>query len=125
MNPHGNKLIPAAGPIRIVERLEDEPGFEFRRAWIADNDGRPEARADLGGVECVIETKEAILEAGGATCLPLDPEWEANWPLWVRISVDGEEKLLKGATADPRVVAAARQFAARQAAGRAEIGSEL
>jgi hypothetical protein len=33
--------------------------------------------------------------------------------------------LLQCATADPRVVAAARQFAALQAAGRAEIGKEL
>jgi hypothetical protein len=109
----------------LVERLDEEPGFECRRAWIADNDGRPEARADIGGVECVIETKETILEAGVATCIPLDPEWESNWPLWVRVSVDGEEKLLQCATADPRVVAAARQFAALQAAGRAEIGKEL
>lgn len=110
--------------IRLTEWLE-EPGFELRRAWIADNDGRPEARADIGGIECVIETKETLLEAGVATCIPLDPQWSENWPLDVRVSVDGHEQMLTSATADPRVVAAARKFAELQATGRAEIGKEL
>jgi hypothetical protein len=110
--------------IKLTEWLE-EPGFEFRRAWIADNDGRPEPRADLGGNECVIETKESLLEAGVASCWPVEDRWDGKWPLEVVVEVDGISKRGPGATADPRVVAAARQFAALQAAGRAEIGKEL
>ena len=110
--------------IKLTEWLE-EPGCELRRAWIADNDGRPEARADIGGIECVIETKETLLEAGVASCWPVESDWAENWPLEVVVEVDEISMRIPGATADPRVVAAARQFAALQAAGRAEIGKEL
>lgn len=110
--------------IRLTE-WHTEPGFEFRRAWIADDDGQPAPVADLGGTHCWIETKETLLEAGVAVCLPVDEALAEDWPHAVRVTVDGDGRLLPGATADVRVVAAARAFAALQAAGRAEIGKEL
>ncbi len=110
--------------MRIVERLDLEEGFEFQKAYIRDLDGRPALFGSFGGVECDMETKESLLEAGVVCCQPVD--FDADWPLSVVLEgVDDQRYRINGATADPRAVAAARRFHELLISGEAKPGVEL
>jgi hypothetical protein len=93
--------------IKILERLDQEKGFEFERAFVRVHDNRTYAMGVFGGVECFIETKPSLLEAGIASCIPED-SW--SWPVSLRVSVNGQEQLLEECTADERAVAAAKKY---------------
>ncbi|MFO1461231.1 MAG: hypothetical protein U1G08_17745 [Verrucomicrobiota bacterium] len=111
-----------------ITRSDEEPGFEFQRAWIGGTSAYLEPHALLGGVDCLIETKPTMLEWGVAYCSPMD--WSPDWPLFVEIRKtlpDGtvNEVTLWDCTDRPQVVAAARRFLELQASGEARLGMAL
>lgn len=107
---------------------DDEPGFDFERAWVGGRPEQPEPLARVGGVVCRIETKPGPLVDGIALCEPV--EQFPDWPVWVTIERkhdDGsvDRQTLFGFTSRPQVVAAARRFQSLQAAGRVTPGAPL
>lgn len=102
--------------IKLLKRLEDD--FIIGRIWIDDDDGLPRPLADIGGVICDITTKQALLDAGIASCNPIDDDMpDSQWPMQclVMLTNDGDgtstERLLDAVSANPRLVAAAKKFA--------------
>ncbi len=109
--------------LRIIESVEDN--YTFERAWIAREDGALVPRALFGGVLVNIDTKPGPLADGLAWCEPIDGTPADAWPVHVRVERDGIEETLWTMTANPRIVAAARQFAGLMAAGPAREGAVL
>ncbi len=93
--------------IKILERLDQEKGFEFERAFVRVDDFGAHPVGVFGGVECLILTKPALLEAGIACCNPVNGN---EWPLSLRVEVDGQAQVLNEVTADEMAVKAARKF---------------
>ena len=114
--------------LELIERLEDQ--LEIGRIWIADENGQPAPRAIIGGVECDITTKPALLEAGLASCHPLDAELVFNWPMQARVrqhNSDGTvtEKIMECTSGAEQLVTAARHFNQLAASDTAHPGQEL
>jgi hypothetical protein len=110
--------------MKIVERLDQEEGLEFQKAYIRDLDGRPSLFGVFGGVECHMETKETLLDAGVVSCDPV--EFDSDWPLSIVLEGEGGQRYhLNGASADPRAVAAARRYQELVLNGEAKPGMEL
>lgn len=110
--------------MRVIESNND--GFEFERAFVGERDGAPVPIAVMGGVECSIETKPGPLLAGLAFCEPLNVKLAQDWPVFVRIQDEGGvERTIWKMTADPKVVAAARQFWDFVESGNVRIGALL
>jgi hypothetical protein len=110
--------------MKIVERLDQEAGFEFQKADIRDLDGLPILVGVFGGVECDVETKETLLDAGVVSCNPI--EFTPDWPLAIVLEdEDGQRHHLDEASVDPRAVAAARRFHELLLNGEAKPGMEL
>jgi len=113
--------------MKILERGDIEEGVEFERAWIAMDDGRPAPVAMVGGILCDIETKETLLNAGIAFCQPVDSKLASIWPLSLTIEVQPGAPPLHAnwATANERIVAAARRFHELAISGQATEGTPL
>jgi hypothetical protein len=111
---------------RLVEYLP-EAGFAFRSAFVLDQGGELVAAAWLGNVRAIITTKPSLLEIGVAACIPFEAEKFVDaWPFEVTIeNEDGDRELLQFATADLKVVAAARRFNELAVAGQLREGMDL
>lgn len=99
--------------IKLIKRLEDE--ITIGRMWIDDDDGLPSPRAEINGIVCDILTKQALLDAGIASCNPIDDTPDSQWPMQCLVLLtndDGttEERTLDAVSADPRLVVAAKKF---------------
>ncbi|MBL9174134.1 MAG: hypothetical protein JNL10_11410 [Verrucomicrobiales bacterium] len=107
---------------------DDEPGFEFERAWVGGREPHLEPLALVGGIACRIETKPGPLQDGIALCQPV--EGFPDWPVWVMIERSHEDgtvdrQTLFGFTSRPGVVAAARRFQALAESGDLRVGMTL
>lgn len=116
------------GDLKLIRYLGDD--LRFERAYIVAEDGLAAPRAVVGGVECNIETKPSLLEAGLCWCEPVDPEAALNWPMACLVEVsnaDGEkyEQRFDNVSPDPGLVAAAIQFSKLSLAGEARPGGAL
>lgn len=98
----------------------DTEPLEITRAWIGEDDGQPTPFAEIDGRVCFIETKETLLAAGIASCVPTTHTGD-DWPHAVQVLEEGSSdvRTIWNATTDPRVVQAARAWA--QAAANDEI----
>lgn len=108
--------------VELVERLED---YALDRLEVISVNGVLELHGWFGGTECEIVAKPSLDAAGVVCCLPFDDAVGFDWPMQVRIRVDGVDMVLDNATADPRAVAAFRVFSAACAAGRAVAAMPL
>lgn len=90
----------------------DTEPLSLKRAWIGNIDGRPSPLAEIDGRICSIETKDSLLQAGIASCVPLETG-DQDWPHAVQILEEGSEdvRTIWDATTDLRVLAAAQQWA--------------
>lgn len=116
------------GTIKIIESNEDN--FQFERAFVVEENGALGARAIFGGTLCDIETKKTLLNLGIANCAPVDGTPEDSWPVSVVIEkhqedADPYQETLWNATANPRIVAAARRFSELLQSGNIQPGMEL
>ncbi len=103
----------------------DTEPLALARAWIAEVDGRPSPMAEIDGQICHIETKESLLKAGIASCIPVGDG--NDWPHAVQILEDGSEdvRTLWNTTTDPRVVAAAARWLELADQDDLKIGTSL
>ena len=109
--------------IKVIESNFDT--FRFERAAVVDRDGAIEAHTWISGVECLLGTKETLINAGLAFCQPVDSLAAEWWPVYSDLEIDGRRERRDNITADPATVAAARHFAELQAAGDLVVGMEL
>jgi hypothetical protein len=103
----------------------DDGGYQFERAFIAELNGAAVPVAMMGGVEFNIDTKPGPLADGLAFCQPYNPRLAQNSSVSVLVDRGSGPEWLSNLTNDPRIVAAARRFAELEAAGRAVVGVSL
>lgn len=112
-----------AEPVKIIATDFDD--LEVGKIFVADLDGRPELRALVGGIECRIEAKPSLIEAGLVSCLPIDPAEEENWPAYSDLEVNGVQSRYYGIALVPRLAEAARRFSGLLAVDAARPGMAL
>lgn len=108
----------------IVE--PDSEPLRLTRAWIADVDGVPTPYAEIDGRVCYIETKETLLSAGIASCIPVEGDSD-DWPHAVQILEDdgATSRTIWDSTTDLRVVAVVRRWMELARGERSQIGQSL
>ena len=108
--------------IQINEYFEDD--LEFERAYVGCVGDVLMPFAVLSGNLCRIATREPLLEAGIATCIPEDLPAE-SWPMMLDYNWDGDRLVEYSKSANPSIVAAARRFNELESAGELKEGMEL
>ena len=112
-----------AEPVTIIATDFDD--LQVERIFVADADGRPEMRATISGVECLVDTKDTLLDAGLVYCRPTSIALQDNWPVYSDLMVNGVQDRYWGVAAEPRLVTAARRFASLLAVDEARPGMAL
>lgn len=115
-----NDFPPPALGIRVLERLED---YALERLAVVSGEDGLELHGWFDGTECRLEAKPSWLAGGLLACHPLDETLALDWPMTVRVEVDGSRpQLIDNVTAEPRAVAAFRAFKEAIANGTASAG---
>lgn len=110
--------------IKILERLEDYTLDQL--SVVREASGASlELHGWFGGIECLLTAKPALLASGLAACIPLDVDLAMEWPMAMRVEIDGEAQILPNLTAEPRAVAALRRLQKAIDDGTARSGMDI
>ncbi len=103
----------------------DFDDLKVERIFVVDADGEPELHALVSGIECRIEAKPILLQAGLVTCLPVSQADEENWPAYSDLELNGVETRYYGIVQVPRLAEAARRFEELLAREATVVGMQL
>lgn len=121
-NEREARRAPASPSIKVLERQED---YALGQLAVVHAAGRLELHGWFDGVECLLDAKPSMMDAGLVACIPLDCELGLDWPMQVWVEIDGHRQVMSGVTADPRAASAIRVFTTTLAEGTAHEGMPI
>ena len=91
--------------IRVID--SDSDSLQVDRVFV---DASGKLRASVSGVECCVETKESLVQAGVIVFQPLDARLAGKRPIFSELNVSGFKDRFWCVATDPRLVNGAARF---------------